>query len=98
MFLKRQHGDRRLIWKWRGRNERLGQRVVRPRAHSISVDRLGDVLELLLAAILQANVQLAFDFAVNLLGNQDASRIGYPLQPDSNVDPRRRRVRRPAQR
>jgi len=33
----------------------------------------------LLAAILEANVQLAFYFAVNLLGNQDAARIGDPL-------------------
>ena len=57
------------------------------RADSVSADRLGDVLELLLAAILEANVQLAFDFAIHLLGNQDAARIGDPLQPDRNVDP-----------
>jgi hypothetical protein len=42
---------------------------------------------MLIAAILEANVQLAFDFAVHLLGNQDATWIGDPLQPDSNVDP-----------
>jgi hypothetical protein len=51
------------------------------------MDRLGDVLELLLTAILEANVQLAFDFAVHLLGNQDAARISDPLQADCNVDP-----------
>jgi len=61
---------------------------MRFRAHSVvSADRPGDVLELLLAAILEANVQLAFDFAVHLLGNQDAARIGDPLQPDRNGDP-----------
>ena len=57
------------------------------RAHGVNADRLGDVLELLLAAILEANIQLAFDFTVDLLGNQDAARVGDPLQPDSNVDP-----------
>src|ERR1700730_17663782 len=57
------------------------------RAHGVNADRLGDVLELLLAAILEANIQLAFDFTVDLLGNQDAARVGDPLQPDSNVNP-----------
>src|SRR6516162_9429955 len=60
---------------------------MRSRAYSKSADRLGDVLELLFAPVLEANVQLPFDFAVHLLGNQDAARIGGPLQPDSNVDP-----------
>jgi hypothetical protein len=31
---------------------------------------------MLLAAILKSGVQLAFDFAVDLFGNQDAARIG----------------------
>ena len=60
---------------------------MRSRAHGVNADRPGDVLELLLAAILEADVELAFDFAMHLLGNQDAARIGDPLQPDSNVDP-----------
>ena len=30
---------------------------------------------------------LGLHAAVHLLGNQDAARIGDPLQPDSNVDP-----------
>src|SRR6476660_5242663 len=60
---------------------------MRPDADGISADRFRDVFELLFAAILEASIQLAFDFAVNLLGNQDASRIGDPLQPDRNVDP-----------
>jgi hypothetical protein len=55
--------------------------------HRVHTDRPRDVLELLLAAILEANVQLAFDFAIHLLGNQDAARIGDPLQPGSNGDP-----------
>ena len=57
------------------------------RADSVGANRLGDVLELLFAPVLEASVQLAFDFAVHLLGNQDAARIGDPLQPDRNVDP-----------
>jgi hypothetical protein len=57
------------------------------RADSVGADRLGDVLELPLATILEANVQLAFDFTADLFGNQDAARIGDSLQPDSNVDP-----------
>src|SRR6516225_5179166 len=60
---------------------------MRSRAHGVSADRPGDVLELLLAAILEAYVELAFYFAVHLLGNQDAARIGDPLKPDRNVDP-----------
>src|SRR6516164_2681264 len=60
---------------------------MRSRAHSESADRLGDVLELLFAPVFEANVQLTFDFAVHLFGNQDAARIGAPLQPDSNIDP-----------
>ena len=60
---------------------------MRSRAYGKSADRLGDVLELLFAPVLEANVQLALDFAVHLLGNQDAARIGDPLQPDRDVDP-----------
>ena len=59
---------------------------MRSRAHSVGADRLGDVLELLLAAALEANVELAFDFAVDLFRDQDAARIGGSLQPDGNVD------------
>ena len=60
---------------------------MRSRAYSVSADRLGDVLEPLFAPVLEANVKLAVDFAVHLFGNQDAARIGGPLQSDSNVDP-----------
>jgi hypothetical protein len=52
---------------------------MRTRAYRVHTDRLGNVLELLLASILEANVNLALDFAVHLLGNQDAARIGDPL-------------------
>jgi hypothetical protein len=52
---------------------------MRSDADGISADRFRDVFELLFAAILEASIQLAFDFAVNLLGNQDASRIGDSL-------------------
>src|SRR5262249_34491750 len=51
---------------------------MRSRVNSVSADRLGNVLELLFATLLEANLQLAFDFAVHLLRNQDAARIGDP--------------------
>ena len=52
---------------------------MRSRAHRVGADRLGDVLELLPAPILEASIQLAFDFAIHLFGDQDAARIGYPF-------------------
>jgi hypothetical protein len=60
---------------------------MRPCAYGIRADRLGDVLELLLAAVLETDVELAFDFAEHLFRDQDAARIGDTLQPDSNVGP-----------
>jgi hypothetical protein len=60
---------------------------MRSSADSVSANRLGNILEMLLTAILEATIQLAFDFALDLLGNQDAARIGDPLQPNRNVDP-----------
>ena len=52
---------------------------MRSRAHSKCANRLGDVLELLFAPVLEANVQLALDLAVDLSGDQDATRIGETL-------------------
>jgi len=40
-----------------------------------------------MAQFVTAAHKLAFNFAVDLFGNEDAARIGDPLQPDSNVDP-----------
>src|SRR5215813_7576195 len=57
------------------------------RADSVGANRLGDVLELLFAPILEANVQLTLHLAVHLFGNQDAAWIGCPFQPDGDVDP-----------
>src|SRR4029453_12867755 len=85
--LKRKHGDGRLVRQWRGRSQPIDQRAICSRAYSVSADRLGDVLELLLAPVLEANVQLALDLAVHLFGNQDSARIGAPLQPDRHVAP-----------
>src|SRR4029450_9955663 len=56
-------------------------------AYCVCADRLGDVLELPLAAVLETDVELAFDLAENLFRNQDGARIGDALQPDSNVGP-----------
>src|SRR5713226_8986109 len=60
---------------------------MRSHAYSVSADRFGDVLELLLAAILEANVQLAFDFAVDLARDQDTTRIGNAFKSSRDVDP-----------
>ena len=49
------------------------------RAYSKCADRFGDVLKLLFAPVLEASVQLGFDFAIHLFGNQDAARIGDPF-------------------
>ena len=60
---------------------------MRAGAYRVRTDRLGDILELLLAAIHEVDVQLAFDLAVHLLGNEDTARIGDPLQPNGYGDP-----------
>jgi hypothetical protein len=52
---------------------------MRSRAYSKSADRLGDVLELLFAPILEVNVQLTLDLAVHLFGNQGTAWIGGPF-------------------
>src|SRR5262245_13593038 len=60
---------------------------MRPQAYSKSADRLDDVLELLLASVLEANVQLALDLAVDLARDEDAAWIGGAFKPGSDVDP-----------
>src|SRR4029077_12621163 len=85
--LERQYGYGRLVWERKGRTQLIDRRTMRSRVYRVRTDRLGDVLEMLLATILEAKVQLPFDFAVNLFGDHDAARIGDPLQPDSNGDP-----------
>src|SRR5262245_35797751 len=60
---------------------------MRPRAYGIRADRPGDVLELLLAPVLEANVQLTLDLAVDLAGDEDAARIGAAFKPRRDVDP-----------
>lgn len=59
---------------------------MRSRAYSKCANRLRDVLELLFAPILEANIQLALDLAVHFFGNQDAAWIGKSFQPDRDVD------------
>src|SRR5205809_7910216 len=59
--LERQHGDGGLVGKWRGRTQPIAQCTKRSRAYGKSADRLGDVLELLFAPVLEASVPLAFD-------------------------------------
>ena len=57
------------------------------RAYGIRAHRLGDVLELLLAPVLEANVQLTLDLAVDLAGDEDSARIGNAFKPGRDVDP-----------
>src|SRR5262249_9079549 len=85
--LKRQHGDGRLVREWWGRTQPIAQRAISSRAYGKSADRLGNVLELLFAPVLEAKIELALDLAVHLFGNQGAAWIGCPFEPDSNVDP-----------
>ena len=66
---------------------------MRSRAYGINADRLHDVLELLFAQVLEASVQLALDFVVDLVGNQDTARIGGPLlSVKSRRSPRTRQI------
>ena len=61
--------------------------------NGVGADRLGNVLEVLLATILEASVQLALDFVVDLVGNQDTARIGGPLlSVKSRRSPRTRQI------
>src|SRR5262249_9136480 len=60
---------------------------MRSLAYSVSADRFGNVFELLLAAILEVNVQLAFDFAVDLARDQDTAGIGSAFKSGRDVDP-----------
>src|SRR5438477_7324794 len=57
-ILERQHGDGGLVREWWGRTQPIAQCAKRSRAYSKSADRLGDVLELLFAPVLEASVQL----------------------------------------
>jgi len=52
---------------------------MRSRAYSVGANCFGNVLELLLTAILEANVQLAVDLGVDLFRDQDAPLIGETL-------------------
>src|SRR5207247_3086625 len=56
--LERQHGDGGLVGKWRDRTQPIAQCAKRFRAYGVRADRLGDVLELLFAPVLEGNVQL----------------------------------------
>ena len=90
--LKWQHGDGRLVREWRDRSQPITQRAMRSR-NGVGADRLGNVLEVLLATILEASVQLALDFVVDLVGNQDTARIGGPLlSVKSRRSPRTRQI------
>jgi hypothetical protein len=59
---------------------------VHSRAHSVSADRLGDVLELLFAPILEGSLQLALDLAVDLAGDQNTARISKGFEPGRDID------------
>src|SRR5262249_58814892 len=78
--LKRQHGDGRLVREWWGRTQPIAQRAISSRAYGKSADRLGNVLELLFAPVLEAKIELALDLAVHLFGNQGAAWIGCPFE------------------
>jgi hypothetical protein len=64
---------------------------MRSRTYSVSPDRLRDVLELLLAAILEASLQLAFDFA----GAWAMEGLGWGVSSSVQIDRGVRRNRLP---
>jgi hypothetical protein len=52
----------------------------------VGVDRIGDVLELLLAHIPETDVELVLDVVEDGSGNANATRIGQLLQPSRDID------------
>jgi hypothetical protein len=51
------------------------------------VDRLGDVLDVLLTQILKNQFDLVLDLLINLAGDADAARLGSTFQARCYVDP-----------
>src|SRR5690242_16867472 len=64
-----QHRDRWLVWAWWVQKS-VDQCTMHSPANSKGAHRLGDILELLLASIFEANVQLGLDFEVYLFGDK----------------------------
>src|SRR5262249_3444110 len=85
--LEQKNRDGRFVRERRGRAQPVAQPAMRSHAYSKSADRLGDVLELFLAPILEANVQLALDLAMDFAGDEDTARIGNAFKPGRDVDP-----------
>src|SRR5205814_6159239 len=88
--LKRQHRDRRLVWEWwhrrdRGRPGRL--RAGGPRSDSVDPHRPCDVLDLLLAEILEGEVELVAHLLVRRAAEADAAGLRQRFEPCGDVDP-----------
>ena len=80
-----QHGDREL-WCW-GRSARCFARRWNSNAgHPVDPHRLRHVLQVLLAQILEAELDLAPDMAEHRLGHQNAARLGQGFQSRRDVD------------
>src|SRR6516165_357727 len=65
---------------------RRGCRSGSLRHHAIYPDRPADVLELLLADVLEGEVELARDILMNASRHADAARLGQAFEPGRDVD------------
>ncbi len=87
--VERKHGDggfvgngrRRRFFRHRGL--RLNRDANLQRIHS---DRIGDVLELHCAAIIDRQIEPCLDLPVGLVGETDTARFAYAFQPGGDVD------------
>jgi len=83
--LERQHGDRRLV-----RERRAGADLRSFRSggcdYTVGPDRPCDVLELLLAEVLEDKVELACGVLLHPRRDADAARIGQSFEPGRDID------------
>ena len=87
--LERQHRDRRLV----GQRQRVralgmleGRRGLRAEPDAPGAHRLGDVLQRLLAQVVEGDLDLAADLPVRVVRHADAAGLGNAFQPRGDVD------------
>ena len=80
--LKRQHSEGRFVSPWK---RRTNGGVLRDR-NAVDADQSCDVLDPLLADVVEIERQPITDFFVNDVGDEYAARLCQPLQSGSNID------------
>jgi hypothetical protein len=95
---ERQHRDRRLVGQRQCRSGRRDRgllsccrragrlRARRPRSNAIGADRAGNVLERLLADVLEGEVEAARGVLLNPGRDADAAGLGQPVETGGDVD------------